>query len=114
MAVAIKKFRPSELECGEGNDRGRLPTGGHLERWADLRHVRRPGRAEWADRTGVAGAPRGGGRREAEARREVRARLLGSGATRGHCAAWGEFQRLLGTGMTAETLLWGQGHPSVN
>ena len=35
-----------------------------LERWADLRQVRRSGRAEWADRTGVVGAPwrgRGGG-----------------------------------------------------
>ena len=72
-----------------------------LERWVDLRQVRRPGRGEWANRTDVAGAPWGGGRREAEARREARARLLGSGATRGHYAAWGEFQRLLSTGMTA-------------
>ena len=49
-----------------------------LERSADLRQVRRPGRAEWANRTGVVGAPwwgvggvgMGVGRREAEARRE--------------------------------------------
>lgn len=73
-----------------------LPTGGHLERWRQTLACGRPGRAEWADRTGVAGAPTGvgvGGKLKLE--EEVRPDCWGQEQQGDCCAAWGRVPGLL-------------------
>lgn len=78
VAVAIKTFRPSELECAEGNDRRQLPRGGRpweMGRPSAGKETRESwvGQQDWCCRcpmVGGWGVGVGVGRREAEARRE--------------------------------------------